>query len=85
MVAELSALQQIINSMTGLNGLPPVIIECFVTTVYTCKVLLLELFVETNHLSSAWRLPHLFPHGQPTGRHGRWLDHPRRHYSRGRD
>ena len=38
MVAELSALQQIINAMTGLNGLPPVIIECFVTTVYTCKV-----------------------------------------------
>lgn len=35
MVAELSALQQIINALTGLNGLPAVIIECFVTTVYT--------------------------------------------------
>lgn len=35
MVAELSALQQIINALTGLNGLPAVIVECFVTTVYT--------------------------------------------------
>lgn len=36
MVSELSALQQIINALTGLNGLPAVIVECFVTTVYTC-------------------------------------------------
>ncbi|KAI9860022.1 MAG: hypothetical protein M1813_006369 [Trichoglossum hirsutum] len=35
MVAELSALQQIINSLTGLNGLPAVIVECAVTTIYT--------------------------------------------------
>lgn len=35
MVAELSALQQIINSLTGLNGLPPVIVQCAVTTIYT--------------------------------------------------
>lgn len=35
MVAELSALQQIINIMTGLNGLPAVIVECAVTTIYT--------------------------------------------------
>ncbi|KAF2757526.1 hypothetical protein EJ05DRAFT_392652 [Pseudovirgaria hyperparasitica] len=35
MVAELSALQQVINALTGLNGLPVVIVECFVTTVYT--------------------------------------------------
>jgi len=35
MVAELSALQQIINSLTGLNGLPPVIVQCTVTTIYT--------------------------------------------------
>lgn len=35
MVAELSALQQIVNALTGLNGLPAVIVECFVTTVYT--------------------------------------------------
>jgi Na+/proline symporter len=35
MVAELSALQQIINSLTGLNGLPVVIVECAITTIYT--------------------------------------------------
>lgn len=36
MVAELSALQQIVNALTGLYGLPAVIVECFVTTAYTC-------------------------------------------------
>ena len=35
MVAELSALQQIINALTGLNGLPAVIVECSVTSIYT--------------------------------------------------
>ncbi|KAL9114214.1 MAG: hypothetical protein Q9227_001636 [Pyrenula ochraceoflavens] len=35
MVAELSGLQQIVNALTGLNALPVVIIECFVTFVYT--------------------------------------------------
>lgn len=35
MVAELSALQQIVNTLTGLNGLPVVIVECAVTTIYT--------------------------------------------------
>ncbi|PGG98870.1 hypothetical protein AJ79_08746 [Helicocarpus griseus UAMH5409] len=35
MVAELSALQQIVNALTGLNGLPAVIVEVVVTTIYT--------------------------------------------------
>lgn len=35
MVSELSALYQIINTLTGLNALPAVIVECVVTTVYT--------------------------------------------------
>ncbi|KAK2758067.1 hypothetical protein FQN54_004474 [Arachnomyces sp. PD_36] len=35
MVAELSALQQIVNALTGLNGLPPVIVQVAVTTIYT--------------------------------------------------
>lgn len=35
MVAELSALQQIITALTGLDGLPAVIVECIVTTIYT--------------------------------------------------
>ena len=38
MVAELSALQQIISALTGLSGLAAVIVECAVTTIYTCKV-----------------------------------------------
>lgn len=37
MVAELSALQSIVNSLTGLNGLPVVIVQCAVTTIYTCE------------------------------------------------
>lgn len=37
MVAELSALQQIITLLTGLDGLPAVIVECVVTSIYTCK------------------------------------------------
>ncbi|KAK7537269.1 urea transporter [Phyllosticta citribraziliensis] len=35
MVAELSALQQTVNALTGLDGLPAVIVECVVTTIYT--------------------------------------------------
>lgn len=37
MVAELSALQQIIEAMTGFSGLAAVIVECAVTTLYTSK------------------------------------------------
>ncbi len=37
MVAELSALQQIMNALTGMDGLPMVIVECAVTTIYTCR------------------------------------------------
>ena len=40
MVSELSALQQIITAMTGLDGLPVVIVECVVTTIYTCESIL---------------------------------------------
>ncbi|KAH9897083.1 hypothetical protein F4778DRAFT_243334 [Xylariomycetidae sp. FL2044] len=35
MVAELSAIGQVVEALTGLGGLPVVIVECFVTTVYT--------------------------------------------------
>ncbi|ORY67694.1 uncharacterized protein BCR38DRAFT_483306 [Pseudomassariella vexata] len=35
MIAELSAVGQVVNALTGLNGLPVVIVECVVTTVYT--------------------------------------------------
>jgi Na+/proline symporter len=36
MVAELSALQQIMTALTGMDGLPMVIVECVITTIYTC-------------------------------------------------
>ncbi|KKA27960.1 hypothetical protein TD95_001202 [Thielaviopsis punctulata] len=35
MVSELSAIGQVINTMTGLDGLAPIIVECVVTTIYT--------------------------------------------------
>ncbi|EFR02539.1 hypothetical protein MGYG_09089 [Nannizzia gypsea CBS 118893] len=35
MVAELSALQQIVTALSGLNGLPAVIVQVVVTTIYT--------------------------------------------------
>ncbi|KAI5307319.1 hypothetical protein KEM56_007584 [Ascosphaera pollenicola] len=35
MVAELSGFQQLINVLTGINGLPPVIVEVIITTIYT--------------------------------------------------
>lgn len=37
MVAELSALQQTIGALTGMNGLPVIIVQCVVTTIYTCE------------------------------------------------
>lgn len=38
MIAELSALQQIITALTGLDGLPVIIVEAVVTTIYTCEL-----------------------------------------------
>ncbi|TQS37469.1 hypothetical protein Golomagni_02053 [Golovinomyces magnicellulatus] len=35
MVAELSALHQIMNALTGIDGMRFVIVECLITTVYT--------------------------------------------------
>lgn len=37
MVSELSAVGQAVNSLTGLDMLPILIVECIVTTIYTCK------------------------------------------------
>ena len=38
MVSELSALGQVVNALTGLDGLPVIIVECVITTVYTCEL-----------------------------------------------
>lgn len=37
MVAELSAMQQIVGALTGMDGLPAIIVQGIVTTIYTCK------------------------------------------------
>lgn len=39
MVAELSAIGQVVNTLTGLDGLPVIIVQCVITTIYTCKLL----------------------------------------------
>lgn len=39
MVSELSAIGQAVNTLTGLDMLPVLIVECVVTTVYTCKAI----------------------------------------------
>lgn len=44
MVAELSAIGQIVTALTGLDGLPVVIVECVVTTIYTCE----KLYIHTE-------------------------------------
>ena len=38
MVAELSAIGQVVTALTGLDGLPVVIVECVITTIYTCEL-----------------------------------------------
>lgn len=35
MVAELSSLKQVIETLTGLDGLPVIIVEVVVTSIYT--------------------------------------------------
>lgn len=53
MVAELSAIGQVINALTGLYGLPVIIVECVITTIYTCKLLepITRLFFGLLHKS----------------------------------
>lgn len=36
MVAELSAIGQVVNALTSLDGLPVMIVQCVITTIYTC-------------------------------------------------
>ena len=36
MISELSAIGQVVNLMTGLDGLPVIIVQCVITTIYTC-------------------------------------------------
>jgi Na+/proline symporter len=36
MIAELSAIGQVVTLLSGLDGLPAIVVECVVTTIYTC-------------------------------------------------
>jgi Na+/proline symporter len=36
MVSELSAIGQVVTLLTGLDQLPVMIVQCVVTTIYTC-------------------------------------------------
>lgn len=37
MVSELSALGQVVTLLTGMDGLPAMVVQCAVTTIYTCE------------------------------------------------
>jgi Na+/proline symporter len=37
MVSELSAIGQVVQALTGLDPLPIMIVQCTITTIYTCK------------------------------------------------
>ena len=39
MISELSAVGQVVSLLSGLDGLPVIIVECVVTTIYTCECL----------------------------------------------
>ena len=45
MVAELSAIGQVVTALTGLDGLPVIIVECVITTIYTC------MFYSETHIA----------------------------------
>jgi Na+/proline symporter len=65
MVAELSALQQIMNALTGMDGLPMVIVECAVTTIYTCKASYTRLSrIKSDTLDSSGGVQDIVHHGQ---------------------
>lgn len=65
MVSELSAIGQVVNTLTGLDSLPVLIVQCVVTTVYTCELSWWELYnsgscdltLQLLQLSAASRSP----------------------------
>lgn len=48
MVSELSAVGQVVNLLTGLDGLPVLIVQCVVTTIYTCTLAVLPSIWKHN-------------------------------------
>lgn len=43
MVSELSAIGQVVTLLSGLDGLPVMIVQCLITTIYTCTSFALAL------------------------------------------
>lgn len=63
MVAELSALGQVVTALTGMDGLPAIIVQCVVTTIYTCETVFAPLTISLI-INSPWRIQDLVRHGQ---------------------
>lgn len=62
MVAELSALGQVVTALTGMDGLPVIIVQCVVTTIYTCEMNLCSLKIALIP-NSPWRIQDFLHHG----------------------
>jgi Na+/proline symporter len=59
MVSELSAIGQVVSLLSGLNGLPVMIVQCVITTIYTCKSAsssLLDALSPSGPLDEGWNL-----------------------------
>lgn len=54
MVSELSAIGEAVNALTGLDALPILVVECVVTTIYTC-----ESSPDTSTITWAFKRPGL--------------------------
>ena len=74
MVAELSAIGQVVNALTGLNGLPVMIVQCAITTIYTCMLqpaLLVRYKRELTCRKQPWE--DLESHSSPTTSRAPWF------------
>lgn len=86
MVAELSAIGQVVNALTSLDGLPVMIVQCVITTIYTCKLRVLGIQKNKTLLTykppnSPRRFPHLLCDGQHPRRNGNLPHHHRRNHN----
>lgn len=92
MVSELSAIGEAVSTLTGLDALPILIVECVVTTIYTCKSADLCSHSRptytpaaaglTNISGSPRRLQSVLHDRQCPRRHGPWPHTDRYHHDR---
>lgn len=88
MVSELSAVGQVVNMLAGIDGLPVLIVECIITTIYTCKCWRRrkeDALADDMVVCSAGRLQDLVLHRQHPGNHGHGLGCYCNHLHRCRD